>query len=42
MFLSSNKEEAEREAKAKGYDVEYLEDGSMKTITEVLPAIRFG
>src|SRR6218665_48449 len=39
-FSTSNREEAERKAKAKGYEIEWLEDGSMKTITEVMPAIR--
>src|SRR6218665_876481 len=39
-FLSSNKEEAKRNANDLGYDIEWLEDGSMKTVTEVLPAIR--
>jgi len=39
-FSASNEEEAERVAKAKGYDFEWQDDGSMKTITEILPAIR--
>lgn len=39
-FYTSDEEEAERIAKASGYDFEWLHDGSMKTITEVLPAIR--
>jgi len=39
-FLSSNKKEAEKKAQAFGFDFEWLEDGSMKTTTEVLPAIR--
>ena len=40
-FRTTDKEEAERNAKASGYDVEWLEDGrGLKTITKVLPAIR--
>src|SRR6218665_326971 len=39
-FCASNKEEAERKAKAFGYDFEWQKDGSFKTTTEILPAIR--
>jgi len=39
-FFTSEKEEAEKNAKASGYDFEWLEDGSMKITTEVLRAIR--
>lgn len=39
-FFTNSKEEAEITAKNTGYDFEWLEDGGMKTITEVLPAIR--
>src|SRR6218665_1451310 len=39
-FLTSNKDEAEKKAQTSGYEIEWLEDGSMKTVTEVLPAIR--
>jgi len=39
-FFTENKEEAELKAREVGYDVEWLEDDSMRTMTEVLPAIR--
>jgi len=39
-FSTSDKEEAEKIAKAAGYDFEWQDDGSMKTITKTLPAIR--
>jgi len=39
-FFTSSREEAERKAKASGYDFEWLENGAMKTLTEVLRAIR--
>jgi len=37
---TSNREEAVKNAKAFGFDSEWLEDGSMKITTEILPAIR--
>lgn len=40
MFYASSKEEAEEKAKSLSYDFEWLEDGSFKYITEILPAIR--
>src|SRR6218665_190820 len=39
-FFVSSKEEAERKAREQGYDFEWLEGGSMKTLTDTLPAIR--
>lgn len=39
-FGTEKKEEAERKARAAGYDVEWLDDGSMKTTTPELPGIR--
>ena len=39
-FFTSDRKEAEIIAKDQGYDIEWLEDGSMKTITEILPAVR--
>ena len=39
-FYTSSKAEAEMSAKSSGYQVDWLDDGSMKTTTEVLPAIR--
>ena len=39
-FYTANKHEAEVKAIDLGYDFEWLEDGSMKAITEVFPAIR--
>jgi len=38
--FTSNKKEAEKNAKAFGFDFEWLEDGSMKITSEILPAIR--
>lgn len=39
-FLAKDKEEAERNAKAVGYEIEWLEDGSVRTTTPELPGVR--
>lgn len=39
-FLTDDREEAENKARSAGYDIEWQEDGSMKTITHPLPPIR--
>jgi len=38
--FTSNREEAEKNVKALGFDFEWLEDGAMKITSEILPAIR--
>jgi len=39
-FFTESREEAELNARKAGYDIEWLDDDSMRTITQVLPAIR--
>jgi alpha-ketoglutarate-dependent taurine dioxygenase len=40
-FLTNDKKEAEEKCKSQGGECEWLDDGCLKTVSKILPAIRF-